>query len=180
MTLGLLPGGGGVTRLVRLLGLQAAFPFLMEGKRVRPQAALEAGLIHELGYAGRDAGQGAAWILANLTPNSRGMPTATKCRWHAQRNPKWRRCWRLPLAMLRVPKPAAVIRRRKQSCPPAVEGAPGRFRHRQPHRVALFRQTGNRPDRQNMIGSFWFQLNEIKAGGSRRKISPSPKSARWR
>ena len=33
VTLGLLPGAGGVTRLTRLLGLQEAFPFLMEAKQ---------------------------------------------------------------------------------------------------------------------------------------------------
>src|SRR4051812_6026991 len=32
VTLGLLPGAGGVTKTVRLLGLQASFPYLVEGK----------------------------------------------------------------------------------------------------------------------------------------------------
>ena len=31
VTLGLLPGGGGVARLPRVIGLEAAFPFLLEG-----------------------------------------------------------------------------------------------------------------------------------------------------
>ena len=48
MTLGLLPGGGGVTRLVRLLGLEDALRFLIEGKKLTPQKALEGGLIHDL------------------------------------------------------------------------------------------------------------------------------------
>ena len=39
VTFGLLPGAGGVTKTVRLLGLQAAFPYLVEGKTVRPQEA---------------------------------------------------------------------------------------------------------------------------------------------
>lgn len=34
MTLGVLPAGGGVTRLVRMLGLQTALPFLVEGTRL--------------------------------------------------------------------------------------------------------------------------------------------------
>ena len=33
VTLGLLPGGGGIVRMVRLLGLQNALPLLMEGKQ---------------------------------------------------------------------------------------------------------------------------------------------------
>ena len=34
VTLGLLPGGGGIVRMVRLLGLQTALPLLMEGKQL--------------------------------------------------------------------------------------------------------------------------------------------------
>lgn len=48
VTLGLLPGGGGVVRMVNLLGLEKALPYLLEGTRVAPGAALEAGLIHEV------------------------------------------------------------------------------------------------------------------------------------
>lgn len=36
VTLGLLPGGGGVVRMSRLLGLQAALPFLTEGRQFKP------------------------------------------------------------------------------------------------------------------------------------------------
>src|SRR3972149_6808523 len=45
VTLGLLPGAGGVTKMVRLLGLQAAFPYLVEGKTLRPKEAAELGLV---------------------------------------------------------------------------------------------------------------------------------------
>ena len=34
VTLGLLPGGGGITRLVRMLGVQAALPVLSEGRQL--------------------------------------------------------------------------------------------------------------------------------------------------
>ena len=37
VTLGLLPGGGGVVRMVRLIGLEKALPYLLEGKQIRPQ-----------------------------------------------------------------------------------------------------------------------------------------------
>jgi 3-hydroxyacyl-CoA dehydrogenase/enoyl-CoA hydratase/3-hydroxybutyryl-CoA epimerase len=47
-TIGLLPGAGGVTKMVRLLGLQAAFPYLVEGKTLRPQEAAELGLVQGL------------------------------------------------------------------------------------------------------------------------------------
>lgn len=49
--LGLLPGGGGVVRMVNLLGLETALPYLLEGKKVNAAKALKAGLIHEIGRA---------------------------------------------------------------------------------------------------------------------------------
>ena len=48
VSLGLLPGGGGIVRLTRKLGLQNALPFLTEGKRLKPAAAVKAGLADEL------------------------------------------------------------------------------------------------------------------------------------
>ncbi len=47
--LGLLPGAGGVVRSVRMLGIvQALMGLLLQGTRVRPDKALEMGLISEL------------------------------------------------------------------------------------------------------------------------------------
>ncbi|MCS7074864.1 MAG: enoyl-CoA hydratase-related protein, partial [Bacteroidia bacterium] len=46
--LGLLPGGGGTQRLPRLIGIQAALQFILEGKRVRPQEAKALGLVNQL------------------------------------------------------------------------------------------------------------------------------------
>lgn len=49
VTLGLLPGGGGVVRTVRLLGLaDALVKVLLEGRRYRPGQAVEVGLVHEI------------------------------------------------------------------------------------------------------------------------------------
>ncbi|WP_159589304.1 enoyl-CoA hydratase-related protein [Hydrogenophaga sp. BPS33] len=45
-TLGLLPGAGGVNRMVRLLGLQRALPLLMDGRSFSPSKALAMGLLH--------------------------------------------------------------------------------------------------------------------------------------
>ncbi|MGZ4752593.1 MAG: 3-hydroxyacyl-CoA dehydrogenase NAD-binding domain-containing protein [Oryzihumus sp.] len=67
ITLGLLPGGGGVTRVVRMLGLTAALDkVLMTGRAFSPQAALELGLVDEV-VADREALLGAAkaWVLAH-------------------------------------------------------------------------------------------------------------------
>ncbi|PTV96389.1 3-hydroxyacyl-CoA dehydrogenase [Rhodobacter aestuarii] len=45
---GIFPGGGGTTRLVRKMGAMAAAPFLLEGKLSNPKAAKAAGLIDEV------------------------------------------------------------------------------------------------------------------------------------
>ena len=65
--LGLLPGGGGVTRLVRLLGLQTALTqHLLTGARHRVAAALEAGLVDETVTEPEALLPAAiAWITAN-------------------------------------------------------------------------------------------------------------------
>jgi 3-hydroxyacyl-CoA dehydrogenase/enoyl-CoA hydratase/3-hydroxybutyryl-CoA epimerase len=42
---GLFPGSGGTTRLVRMLGVMGAAPFLLEGKTPEPKKAKSAGLI---------------------------------------------------------------------------------------------------------------------------------------
>ena len=55
VTLGLLPGGGGVVRTVRLLGFQSALMnVLLQGQRMKPAQAKAVGLIDEL-VADRDA-----------------------------------------------------------------------------------------------------------------------------
>jgi len=66
VTLGLLPGAGGVTKTTRLLGLQAAFPYLVEGRTMRPQEAAKLGLVQGLAASREDAFRMAReWIAAN-------------------------------------------------------------------------------------------------------------------
>ena len=45
---GLIPGGGGTQRLPRLIGAMAALPFMLESKRIDPQAALGMGILHKV------------------------------------------------------------------------------------------------------------------------------------
>jgi len=69
VTLGLLPGVGGVTKMTRLLGLQAAFPYLVEGKTLRPQDAAKLGLVQGLASNREDLFKMAReWIVANPSP----------------------------------------------------------------------------------------------------------------
>lgn len=48
VTLGLLPGGGGTQRLPRLIGIQPSLQPLLEGRKMRPEQALEIGMVDEL------------------------------------------------------------------------------------------------------------------------------------
>src|SRR5262245_27820671 len=66
VTLGLIPGASGITKTVRLLGLAAAQPYLLEGELMRPHDAARLGLVHEL-VADADAlrAHARAFIQAN-------------------------------------------------------------------------------------------------------------------
>jgi 3-hydroxyacyl-CoA dehydrogenase / enoyl-CoA hydratase / 3-hydroxybutyryl-CoA epimerase len=65
--LGLLPGAGGVTRTVRMLGIaNALVSLLMQGQRVRPQKAKELGIVDEIVATREELIPAAkAWIAAN-------------------------------------------------------------------------------------------------------------------
>ena len=66
VTLGLLPGGGGVIRLPKLIGLEKALPVLLEGKPHKPEKALKLGMIDEIVPTQDDLIPAAkAWIKAN-------------------------------------------------------------------------------------------------------------------
>ncbi|MBC3363712.1 3-hydroxyacyl-CoA dehydrogenase NAD-binding domain-containing protein [Pseudomonas sp. SWRI154] len=167
VTLGLLPGGGGVVRMVRLLGLEKALPYLLEGKRVGPQQAQQVGLIDELA-ADRDEllAKSRAWILAN--------PSAAQ--------PWDGKGYRMPGGTPADPAVAqmlaiapSILRSKTQGCLPApekilcaaVEGAQVGFDAAHLIETRYFTELVTGQVAKNLIGTFWFQLNEIKAGGSR-------------
>ena len=64
-SLGLLPGGGGVTRVTRMLGIQCALmDVLLQGTRFKPAEALKKGLVDELVATREELVPAAkAWIL---------------------------------------------------------------------------------------------------------------------
>lgn len=69
VTIGLLPGGGGTQRLPRMLGMEAALPLLVEGKKVSPKEALSLGLVNDLATTPEELLQKAKdWIAANPSP----------------------------------------------------------------------------------------------------------------
>lgn len=66
VTLGLMPGAGGVVRSVRLLGIVPALrELLLDGRRIDPTRALELGLIDEVLPREELVDAARAWIAAN-------------------------------------------------------------------------------------------------------------------
>jgi 3-hydroxyacyl-CoA dehydrogenase/enoyl-CoA hydratase/3-hydroxybutyryl-CoA epimerase len=61
--IGIFPGAGGTTRLVRMLGLMPAAPLLLEGKMLAPAAAKAAGLIDEIVPPEDLLAAARAWVL---------------------------------------------------------------------------------------------------------------------
>ncbi|MEM6408767.1 MAG: 3-hydroxyacyl-CoA dehydrogenase NAD-binding domain-containing protein, partial [Pseudomonadota bacterium] len=61
---GIFPGMGGTTRLVRKMGAMAASPFLLEGKLSDPKKAKMAGLVDEVVPADELLSAAKAWVLS--------------------------------------------------------------------------------------------------------------------
>ena len=68
VTVGLLPAGGGTQRLPRLIGIEKAMPILLEGKPLKPEQALELGVVDELAAADELINQACAWIIEHPAP----------------------------------------------------------------------------------------------------------------
>ena len=120
-TLGLLPGGGGVTRVTRMFGLQTALmDVLLQGTRFKPAEARAKGLVDEV-VATRDdlVAAAKAWILGRTptVPPTRGTARATGCREAPRSRPSWRRsCRRSPRCCDSRPR-GRSIPRSGPSCP---------------------------------------------------------------
>jgi len=167
VTLGLLPGGGGVVRMVRMLGLEKALPYLLEGKKVRPQQALLAGLIDELA-ADHDEllAKARAWILANPSVVPRWDVKGYQIPGGTPSNPKVAQMLAIAPSILRTKTQGTMPAPEKILCA-AVEGAQVDFDTAHLIETRYFTELTTGQVSKNLIGTFWFQLNEINAGGSR-------------
>jgi 3-hydroxyacyl-CoA dehydrogenase/enoyl-CoA hydratase/3-hydroxybutyryl-CoA epimerase len=66
---GLMPGAGGTQRLPRLIGAQAAAPFLLQGESMKADQAKSLGVVHELAPTAELVTRAKAWVKAN--PNAK-------------------------------------------------------------------------------------------------------------
>lgn len=65
--IGLMPGGGGTQRLLRLMGIESALRMNTEGKHIAPQKALEMGFVDEVVEPGEELETAKKWVLTTDT-----------------------------------------------------------------------------------------------------------------
>jgi len=170
VSLGLLPGGGGLTRTVRMFGIQNAFVnVLSQGTRFNPKKAKDVGLVDELVGSAEDVVPAAkAWIKAN--PDKHTQP------WDAQGYkmpggtpaspalaailPSFPSLLRKQIKGTNMPAPRAILAA-------AVEGAQVDFDTASRIESRYFTSLVTGPVAKNMIQAFFFDLQAINAGGSR-------------
>ncbi|GAA2192589.1 3-hydroxyacyl-CoA dehydrogenase NAD-binding domain-containing protein [Micromonospora lupini] len=172
VTLGLLPGAGGVTRTVRMLGLAGALTtVLLTGRRMRPADALAAGIVDEVVATPAELlDRARAWIAANPHPTQPWdrpdyrMPGGTPAsRSLAAQLPAFPATLRKQLKGARLPAPEAILAA-------AVEGAQvdldTALTVETRHLIGLL--TGQVA--KNMIGAFFFDLKAVNGGAARPSV----------
>ncbi|MDO3650787.1 3-hydroxyacyl-CoA dehydrogenase NAD-binding domain-containing protein [Nocardia mangyaensis] len=177
VSLGLLPGGGGVTRTVRMLGLQnALMQVLLQGQRHRVTKAKEIGLIDEVVATVEELVPAAkAWIAANpeaAQPWDKkgyripgGTPSTPA---FAANLPAFPANLRKQIKGTNMPAPRAIMAA-------AVEGAQVDIDNALVIEGRYFTSLLTGPVAKNMIQAFFFDLNHINGGGSRPSLADVPK-----
>ncbi|MGU3502901.1 3-hydroxyacyl-CoA dehydrogenase NAD-binding domain-containing protein [Mycobacterium sp. C31M] len=174
VTLGLLPGGGGVARTVRMFGVQKAYTeILAQGTRFAPAKALEVGLLDELvGSVEELIPAAKAWIKAN--PEGGVQP------WDVKGH-------KIPgtsaLAAV-LPSLGSSLRKQLKGAPnpalrailaAAVEGAQVDFDNASLIESRYFTELATGQVAKNMIQAFFLDLQAINGGASRPEgITPVP------
>jgi 3-hydroxyacyl-CoA dehydrogenase/enoyl-CoA hydratase/3-hydroxybutyryl-CoA epimerase len=172
VTLGLLPGAGGVTRTVRKLGLAPALTtWLLTGRRLRPNDAVANGLVDDVAIdTGKMLAAARAWIQAN--PDARQPWDAPGYRIPGMRNiaaqlPAFAATLRKQLKGNRLPAPEAILAT-------AVEGAQVDFETAQlietRHLITLL--TGQIA--KNMMGVLFFDMRAVNGGLARPRVDVLP------
>ena len=170
VSLGLLPGGGGVTRTVRMLGIQNAFvSVLSQGTRFKPAQAKELGLIDEvLPTIDELVPAAKAWIKAN--PEAHTQP------WDAKGYKMPGGTPASPALAAILPSFPALLRKQLKGAPmpaprailsAAVEGAQVDFDTASRIESRYFTELVTGHVAKNMIQAFFFDMQAINSGASR-------------
>ena len=177
VSLGLMPGAGGVVRTVRRLGLEASLPLLAEGRLMAPAAAAELGLV-ELATDAADLLERAhAWIAAHPAPIPPWDAKGYKIPGGGLDNPRLAARISVAPAML-VAKTQGVYPAPKAILCAAVEGLAVDFDTACRIESRYFTQLATGAVAKNMIATLFFGINELKAGASRPQAPASPLPAK--
>ncbi len=176
ITLGLIPGGGGITKMTRILGLLAAQPYVLESKLFGPEEAHQLGLVHALVDSDEQLhAHAVAYIAA-----AQGQPEAAQHVWD-------RKDYKMPGGTPSTPKIAgmlsvapAVLKQKTRGLYPApeaalaamVEGAMVDFDTAMRIESRYLAGLMTSQVARNMINTFFFNMNSIKGGQSRPKAVP--------
>ncbi|MER5963823.1 3-hydroxyacyl-CoA dehydrogenase NAD-binding domain-containing protein [Streptomyces sp. NPDC002057] len=177
VTLGLLPGGGGVTRTVRLMGItDALLKVLLQGTQYTPRRALDSGLVHEVAATPQEM-MDKAIAFIDAHPESRqpwdvpghripgGTPSNPK---FAANLPAFPANLRKQLNGAPYPAPRAIMAA-------AVEGSQVDFETALTIESRYFTELVVGQTAKNMIQAFFFDLQAVNSGASRPKgVEPRP------
>ncbi|MFJ3444383.1 3-hydroxyacyl-CoA dehydrogenase NAD-binding domain-containing protein [Streptomyces sp. NPDC086081] len=169
VTLGLLPGGGGVVRTVRLLGIaDALLKVLLQGTQYSPRRALDNGLVDEI-----------ADTHEELLAKARAFIDA-----HPESQQPWDRPgYKIPGGTpahpgfaAHLPAFPATLRKQTKGAPypaprnilaAAVEGAQVDFETAQVIEARYFVELATGQTSKNMIQAFFFDLQAVNSGANR-------------
>jgi 3-hydroxyacyl-CoA dehydrogenase / enoyl-CoA hydratase / 3-hydroxybutyryl-CoA epimerase len=169
VTLGLLPGAGGVTRIIRLLGIMdGLMKVLLQGNRYKPAEAVEVGIVDELAATPAELlDKARAWIKANPETQQPWDAKGYRMPGGAPSNPKVGGMLpALPGNLRKQLKGAPMPAPHHIMCA-AVEGATVDFDTALAVEGRYFVNLAKGQTAKNMIQAFWFDLNSINGGGSR-------------
>ncbi|XUM03233.1 3-hydroxyacyl-CoA dehydrogenase NAD-binding domain-containing protein [Streptomyces venezuelae ATCC 10712] len=171
VTLGLLPGGGGVARTVRLMGItDALLKVLLQGTQYTPKRALDNGLVHEVA-ATPDEMMAKAIAFIDTHPESQppwdvpghrvpgGTPSNPR---FAANLPAFPANLRKQLNGAPYPAPKAIMAA-------AVEGSQVDFETALTIESRYFTELVVGQTAKNMIQAFFFDLQAVNSGASRPK-----------
>lgn len=165
--LGLLPGGGGTQRLPRIMGIQNALPYMLEGKDLRLEQAKSAGVINALAEDNDDMlKQAKEWCLANPKAKAPWDAKGFKYPGGDAKHPGVVQMLAIAPSMLRdktkgnYPAPENIL-----AC--VVEGSLVDFDTALDVEARYFADLVVSQVSKNMINTFWYQMNALNKGESR-------------
>ncbi|MEO6952360.1 MAG: FAD-dependent oxidoreductase [Polyangia bacterium] len=173
VTLGLLPGGGGVTRTVRMMGIQEALmKVLLQGQRYKPSEAKKHGLVDELvGTVEELLPAAKAWLATNPSAKQPWDLPGYKIPGGTPMTPSFAATLPAFPANLRkqvkgtMPAPRAIMAA-------AVEGSQVDIESAFLIETRYFTELAIGQVAKNMTKAFFFDLSAINAGASRPKDQP--------